>query len=298
MNWENLREDQFQEAVKKAGGLCVIPLGCLERHGAHSPVGTDSIKAIAVTEAAAAMEEVVVFQPGMWLGDVFGVHTVTNPHLIQKAGYIAMNPRTLLDVLEQLCDEIARNGFRKILFVNSHGGNSAMLKFFLRLQEYNRKPYATMYTNVPPEKLIGTPTAFYEELSGHKDVYSMLTDKDMEVLKMWRDKGSWGGGHADFTEISSIMGVNPELIAIDRLELDPDMDLHRSDYLNEWGISLVSAWDADHPNAMSGYPPIGVSATIGQAMNKCSTRYLAKMFKMLKEDEECVKIATNPYESR
>jgi len=205
-----------------------------------------------------------------------------------------MNPRTTLDVLEQLCDEIARNGFRKILILNSHGGNKPLLSYFLRCQEYERKPYATMVAPLRP-KPVYKPAVFYEIVSENREDYPMLTDSDMEVLKEWAEKGSWGGGHADFTEIASVMGINPELIATDRLELDPDMNLKRSSYLNEWEINLVAAWDADHPNAMSGYAPHGVSETIGQAMNTYCARHLAKMFKMLKEDEECVKIATNPF---
>lgn len=294
MNWEHLREDEFEQAVETTGGLCVIPLGCLERHGAHSPVGTDCIKAIAIAEEAASMEEVMVFPAGMWLGDVFGVHSVKDPYPIKKAGYIAMNPRTCLDVLEQLCDEIARNGFRKILFLNSHGGNIPMLAFFLRMQEYNRKPYATMVTDVR-DKSMKNPTRFYEMVSQNREEYPMLTDEDMEVLKGWAEKGSYGGGHADFSEVASVMGVYPELIATDRLDVDPDMKLGRSDYLKEMGISVVSAWDADHPSTMNGYTPYGVSQTIGQAMNTCAARLLAKKFKVLKEDEECVKIATDPF---
>lgn len=293
MNWERLREDEFEEAVKTTGGVCVIPLGCLERHGAHSPVGTDSIKAIAIAEEAAELEEVMVFPAGMWLGDVYGVHGLDDPYPYKKAGYIAMNPRTVLDILEQLCDEIARNGFRKIVFLNSHGGNNALLSYFLRLQEYDRKPYATMVAPVR-EKLVYKPTAFYEYVCENREEYPMLTDEDMKVLAKWAEVGSWGGGHADFSEAASVMAKYPELIATDRLDVDPDMNLKRSNYLSEWGIRVVSGWDADHPNTMNGHIPYGVSQTIGQAMNTYCARHLAKMFKMLKEDEECVKIATDP----
>ena len=294
MNWERLREDEFEQAVKTTGGLCVIPLGCLERHGAHSPVGTDSLKAIAITEEAASMEEVMVFPMGMWFGDVFGIHSVKDPYPIKKAGYISMNPRTLLDVLEQICDEIARNGFRKILLLNSHGGNKAMLSFFLRMQEYERKPYATMLANVR-DKSVTNPTKFYETVSTNREEYPMLTDEDMEVLKGWAEKGSYGGGHADFSEVVSVMGYYPELIATDRLEMDPDMKLGRSKYLADMGVSVVSGWDADHPSTMNGDTPYGASQTIGQAMNTCSAKRLAEIFKVLKEDEECVRIATDPF---
>ena len=294
MNWENLREDEFKDAVKKSGGVCVLPIGCLERHGAHCPVGTDSIKAKAIAEEAAAIEDVMVFPVGMWLGDVFGIHKENDPFPIKKAGYISINPKTALDILEQLCDEIARNGFKKILILNSHGGNKSLLSFFLRSQEYNRKQYATMVAPIRV-KTIYKPDVFYQIMLENRDEYSMLTDADMEVLKEWAEKGSWGGGHADFTETASVMGINPDLIATDRIEIDPEMDLGRASYLKEWGINLTSAWDADHPNAMNGYIPYGVTATIGQALNTFCAKHLAKMFKVLKEDEECIKIASNPF---
>ena len=42
MFWENLAEFEFEKAVEKCGGVCVIPLGCMEKHGQHLPMGTDT----------------------------------------------------------------------------------------------------------------------------------------------------------------------------------------------------------------------------------------------------------------
>lgn len=42
MLWQNLREEEFEGAIERSGGLCVLPIGCLEKHGQHLPVGTDS----------------------------------------------------------------------------------------------------------------------------------------------------------------------------------------------------------------------------------------------------------------
>ena len=44
MKWEELTAKDFPKAVRKARGVCVIPLGCLEKHGDHLPVGTDLLK--------------------------------------------------------------------------------------------------------------------------------------------------------------------------------------------------------------------------------------------------------------
>ena len=290
MNWEFLREEEFKGAIERSGGLCVMPIGCLEKHGQQCPVGTDSLYAQKIVEEAAELEEVVVFPTGMWLGDLCGAHTQKDPIGAKQAGFISLSPETVLTVLEELCDEIARNGFRKILILNAHGGNTPTLAHFLRRQEYKLKPYTTMTARVRTRD-INDPVLFYEYVSQHSDEYPMLTDTDMEVLKDWAEKGSFGGGHADFTETACVMGYYPDLIATDRLDAESGLSTHRSDYLSDMKISAVRAWGANFPNAIDGYPAYGVSQTIGQAMNTYCARHLAKMFKVLKEDEECVRIA-------
>jgi len=290
MNWENLREEEFKGAIERSGGLCVMPIGCLEKHGQQCPVGTDSLYAQKIVEEAAELEEVVVFPTGMWLGDVTGAHKQKDPIGTGKAGFIALRSETILTVLEELCDEIARNGFRKILILNAHGGNTNTLAHFFRRLSYTPKSYSTMTARVRTRD-INNPVFFYEYVSTHRDEYPMLTETDLEVLKGWAEKGSFGGGHADFTETACVMGYYPELIAMDRLDAESGLSTHRSDYLSEMKISATGAWNADFPNAISGYPAYGVSQTIGQAMNTYCARHLAKIFKTLKEDEECVRIA-------
>ena len=156
-----------------------------------------------------------------------------------------------------------------------------------KLHDFVMKTLLGMVGNEPDYKVREYALGWYDK--------SKLTDEDMEVLKGWAEKGSYGGGHADFSEVVSVMGYYPELIATDRLEMDPDMKLGRSKYLADMGVSVVSGWDADHPSTMNGDTPYGASQTIGQAMNTCSAKRLAEIFKVLKEDEECVRIATDPF---
>ena len=290
MNWENLREEEFKGAIEKSGGLCVLPMGCLEKHGQHIPVGTDSIKSIAIVEQASELEEVMVFPLGMWLGDLTCAHSYKDPISQRDAGYIALKPTTVLTVLEELCDEIARNGFHKILIVNSHGGNTPLLNYFLRCQTYETKNYATMVVDARDQMITKTPYPYFVE---HRSEYPMLTDADMEVLRGFHERGGFGGGHADFSETACIMGVRPDLVAPDRYEAESGMSTHRSDYLQEMGVSVVNAWSVNCPNAFSGYPSTGCTQAIGQAMLTYSARRLAKIFKVIKEDEDCVRIAQN-----
>ena len=104
MLWENLREEEFDAAIEKSGGLCVMVLGCLEKHGQHLPVGTDSLKGDGIAKEAAKLEEVMIFPTTLWLGNVMGAHAMSDPEKYGKYGFIAMNPHTLLNVLDELCD--------------------------------------------------------------------------------------------------------------------------------------------------------------------------------------------------
>ena len=287
MNWENLRSDEMKAAIERSGGLCVLPFGCMEKHGPHMPLGTDSMKAKACVEQAAEMEDVVVFPTGLWLGDVMSSHSNDAP---TAPGYIGLSPNLLMMVLEELCDEIARNGFRKILIVNSHGGNKALLSFFLRAQGYKRKNYATMVVQHRPSYITRAEEC-YPYFTERREEYPMLTDEDMAVLKNYAENGGFGGGHADFSETANIMGYWPHLIAQDRYEAESGANTHRADYL-PIGVELKGAWYANHPNAYDGKPPHGCSQTIGEAMNLGCARRLAEIFKQLKNDEECVRIAS------
>ena len=288
MNWEFLRSDEMPAAIEKSGGLCIIPLGCMEKHGPHLPLGTDSLEAKTQVELAAEMEDVVIFPLGMWFGDVMGAHSIQNP---AAPGYIGLNPHTMLTVLEELCDEIARNGFRKILICNSHGGNRAFLDFFLRSQGYRKRNYATMWMHLG-DKVMHDPAeqlAYYE---AHREEYPMLADSDLDVLRKFADMGGFGGGHADFSETERIMGAYPHLVAQDRYDAESGQSVHRSDHIAKLGVSCVNAWSADFPNAFSGFPSTGCTEALGQAINLYSARRLANIIKVLKADEECVRIAT------
>ena len=333
MLWENLREEEFEGAIERSGGLCVIPMGCLEKHGQHLPVGTDSLEGESIVLGAAEAEDVMIFRPGMWFGEVSCFHAFDRPEEMKlrgcigikqetllreredvvifptgfwlgdvggsvnykspieqhKAGYICLSPELRMQLLAELCDEIARNGFRKILIVNAHGGNGALLKHFLRCQTYSGKKYATLVTSafafgdIAPKKL-------YNTVLRRKGDFSYLTEDDIETLKRFAATGT-GGGHADIRETCLVMEYDESLVAPDRYEAERGESNHRTDYLSSPGIESANAWLANFPSSYEALPPHGASATIGRAMKSICAWRLAKIFKLLKEDEDCVKSA-------
>ena len=291
MFWENLREEEFDTAIEKSGKLCVIPIGCLEKHGQHIPVGTDNFIAKTVVNEAAKQEDVVIFDPGSWLGEVSCFHSYEKPEEQNMRGCIGIKQDLLLRIFEALCDEIARNGFEKILFVNSHGGNVTILKHFMRCQSYTKKPYATMWVWGVEDDMTNADVIL-REYEKRPEFLSMLTDEDIKVLKDWAEIApDYGGGHADFRETAMVMAYDENLVAADKYDAESGLSNHSTDYMTNEGIDIVNSWITSHPTSYSGLPSFGCSKTIGEAMVKINAERVARIFKMLKADENAVKIA-------
>ena len=75
MKWEDLTSVEFDEAIEKSEGVCIMPIGCLERHGEHIVVGCDSYTVNYLANLAAENEYAVVFPTGFWLGEVVPNHS-------------------------------------------------------------------------------------------------------------------------------------------------------------------------------------------------------------------------------
>ena len=294
MKWEYLRQEEFKDAIKTSGGLCVMCLGCLEKHGEHLPVGTDSLKGDKIVELAAEKAGVMMFPTSMWLGDVSSSHIFENPGENEKYGFIGISPKTLLIILEELCDEIARNGFNKILLCTSHGGNSGLVSLFHRAQFYKKKKYATLYCKAYDFGEQLQPANMLKVAKENPDYLPMLTEEDLETLAKFAETGT-GGGHGDFRETMLVYGTYPELVAPERFEAVDGSNQGKLNFPKGSGVSSYASWIANYPNVLSGYPSTGCTKTIGEAAVKMSVDRLADIFTQLKNDNTAVEIMEEYY---
>ena len=131
--WEELTSPDFATAVERAGRTAIIPVGIIEKHGPHLPLGTDLLDAREVALRATAREYALVFPP-YYVGQIFEAR--------HQPGTIAYSERLVWDMLQATIDEIARNGITKIVLVNGHGGNTNFLRFFCQAQLAQRRIYA------------------------------------------------------------------------------------------------------------------------------------------------------------
>ena len=177
MNWEKMTANDFEKAVKDTG-VCIIAMGVLERHGNHLPLGTDFLNGHKLATAAADKEASVVFPP-FYFGQIYEARCFP--------GTLTLEPKLLFAFVQNVLDEIGRNGFKKIIILNAHGGNDAFIKFLAQCQLGEEKPYQLYYyTPYSPER-----SALYKEvcetdLHGHacECETSISLHNHQELIKM------------------------------------------------------------------------------------------------------------------
>ncbi|PYI89692.1 MAG: creatininase [Verrucomicrobia bacterium] len=94
----------------------VFPVAALEQHGGHMPLFTDSmLLGEIIRRAAEKLDDHVLFAPLLWLGN--------SDHHLDFPGTLSAPPRTYLDLLNGLLENFIQHGFRRLVFINGHGGN-------------------------------------------------------------------------------------------------------------------------------------------------------------------------------
>ena len=125
VHWEELTAADFREGIQRSAGVCLLPFGILEKHGPHLPLGTDLLDVRYAALHAAEREYAVVF-PEYYFGQIAEAK--------HEPGTMAYSRGIQLALLQETTDEMARNGCKKILIVNGHGGNNSLLPFFAQTQ--------------------------------------------------------------------------------------------------------------------------------------------------------------------
>ena len=277
--WLHTTSENFPALREASKETCVIPMGCIEKHGLHLPLGTDIIEASGVAYAASQLETVTIF-PDFTFGDV----PCNSPSM--PAGSITVPMDMEMDLLEVLCEQIARNGYKKILILNGHGGNSSWLSAFSRKLTNKKRNFvfAVYMIGLPaPHKL-----ADYLLEHGTGSIPE-LTKEDEDLLLNYHEMGT-KIGHACMGETAFMMGIAPESVHLDRLGIESGLSLHKTDYLREAGIKIMDdGWDINYPNAYSGHDPIGCNERIGKAAVRFEAERFAHAIKVYKDDENLLK---------
>jgi creatinine amidohydrolase len=262
---EELTSPNFVKAVELAKGVCIIPMGIIEKHGPHLPLGTDLYEAREVAFTSAKKEFAIVFPP-YFVGQIFEAK--------HQPGAIAYSNELMWKMLEESCEELARNGLRKIILLNGHGGNNSFLQYFCQSQLSSRKDYIVVIFQPEP----GTDT-----------------QKEIQSLK----KASLDG-HAGEDETSMMEFINPALVDHDALNNESGLN---QDRLAKMPFGYTGIWwFAKFPNhfASDFNTP---NKKLGELLISSDADQLAELVKFLKTDntiqdlqEQFLKKALNPLE--
>src|SRR5689334_6855905 len=125
IHWEELTAADFVQGIKQSQGTCLLPFGIIEKHGPHLPLGTDLLDVRHAALSAAEQEYAVVF-PEYYFGQIAEAR--------HEPGTMAYSRSMQLALLQETTDEMARNGCKKVLIVNGHGGNDSLLPYFAQTQ--------------------------------------------------------------------------------------------------------------------------------------------------------------------
>ncbi|MBP3397204.1 MAG: creatininase family protein [Clostridia bacterium] len=273
MLWTEILSGQFDKAVTKAKGVCVMVMGCVEHHGKHLPLGQDVIHTSGVVELAAKKEPVVIFPP-MYFGEKQGAG--------EFQGTIIFSTRLMLDILRESCAEMARNGFKKIILVNGHGGNTNLLNTFARSVLHEKNDYMVFvyhswmaWPKVPQMlKIID---------SGNRREFPELSDEDIEYLRYYA-KNNKNSGHGCLMETAMTLALRPDLVDMSKVN---DVDGTSTGYLSHLakaGFYTPFDWMSAYPNSYSSDCHEGNNEHIGQSVLRYAVKRTAEAFRMIKED--------------
>ena len=99
--------------------IAILPIGSLERHGDHLPLGTDTIEAQYIAEKISEKLNAHLFPP-IWYGSTRSMRGFL--------GSIDVDPDAFYFYTKSVLKEISRNGYKYIVVINGHGGNSYLIR--------------------------------------------------------------------------------------------------------------------------------------------------------------------------
>jgi len=203
LSWQEAAELDVKRTV------ALVPVAALEQHGLHLPLDTDAFLVTRVVEAAAARARAgdpVLVTPTIFAG--------SSEHHMEFTGTVSLRPETLAAVVRDVCSSLARHGFRRLLIVNGHGGNRAVL--------------ACAVQSIGLEERVFVSTLDYWTLSA-------------DVVAGVRESPAGGMAHACEFETSLMLHLRPESVRmklIAREIPEPRLSLERLDLFRQGPLGV------------------------------------------------------------
>lgn len=258
-HYEELTAAQFIQAVEKSAGTCLIPLGVMEKHGEHLPLGTDLIACRETARQAANQEYTIIFPP-YYFSQIFEAR--------HQPGTLAYSQKLIFALLEETCNELARNGIKKIILFNGHGGNESFLPYFCQSQLAARRDYAVY---------LFTPSASPEQ--------------DPEIRKLFKTVLDMHGGER---ETSVMLAIAQQLVHLDLIKPASGEDQQSLSNLKQSYTGIW--WYASFPDHYAG-DARPAAAELGRLLLQKEAAQLADMIREVKQDRTAIDLQNKFYDA-
>ncbi|HUY99332.1 MAG TPA: creatininase family protein [Thermomicrobiaceae bacterium] len=175
MSWEEVAE------VIPERPVILLPIGTVEQHGPHLPVNADNMVAHFVATRAAEQANALV-APGI----NYGCSAVFR----RFPGTIPVRQETLAAVLRDVCESLIAQGFRRLVFVDNHGGNEGVCE---QVARELKAAHGIVIGNIYPWNL----------------GYSLMRDTYEDVASAY--------GHGAEPETSAMLAMFPDDVTRERM---------------------------------------------------------------------------------
>lgn len=256
VQWEELSATEFRDAIARSQGTCLLPFGVMEKHGPHLPLGNDLLNVRYVALNAAQQEYAVVF-PAYYFGQIFEAK--------HEPGTVAYSRGLQLQLLQETTDEMARNGCKKVVILNGHGGNNSLLPFFAQTQLEAPHDYV---------------------------VYVMGIMRSAEGAPPRRSNPATDM-HAGEIETSLSMIARPDLVHLDRAGQESGADRARLKLPD--GLYTGIWWYARFPNHYAGDGAVA-RRELGEFAARTWIDGVVQAIRAVKVDQESLRLQTEFYE--
>ncbi len=244
--WIRNTEASLAELRRASQSVAVIPLASIESHGPHLPLGSDPLCKDYIVEKVLEQETVAML-PTICYSFVAAARMLP--------GAIHIRSELLMDMVENICDEVYRNGFDKVVLLHCHGGNVFLDTAFLRRMQEREKPYAVY--SIPVLCGIGD------------QVPALLESNEM--------------GHACEFETSLNMVACPELVNLEAL----GEKTFPTQPAPEVGVAGTPVdWTVRHPEMAVGFPQKATPEK-GEKIAQLWADALIEHLRLIKKDKLC-----------
>lgn len=174
---EELTSSEFAARLK-LNPLFILPVGAVEAHGAHLPLGADVLQPLAVARALARRRNALVLPP-LW----YGYCSSTRPF----PGTVSLEVDTVRAVARDILRDLYRNGARKVLVLSGHAGSGHMAALREAAKDVAKETDDALRVAV---------------LSDYDFAYELLGENGIPK----------DDGHAGLVETSRMLAISPRLV--------------------------------------------------------------------------------------